>query len=143
MNTTCVIFKKAEKITVLSTEAPVEPVEADLFHGVLTSAVVQSPLKFWIRGTLLDAHPLQLVLMVQQLIQQLVHLRAKFVSLQTRGVKKTQKSQAFSNHLHDSDFVGLHPYGPKKGLSHMVIFVRALVNLGGIGQVCQRGAFLS
>lgn len=83
MNTTSMIVNKAERITVLSTEAPVEPVEADLFHRVLTSAVVQSPLIFWIRGTLLDAHPLQLVLMEQQLIQQLVHLRAKFVLLQT------------------------------------------------------------
>lgn len=79
MNTTSVIVNKAQKITVLSTEAPVEPVEADLFHRVLTSAVVQSPLKFWIGGALLDAHPLQLVLMVQQLIQQLVHLGAKVV----------------------------------------------------------------
>lgn len=82
MNTTSIIVK-VEKITVLSTEAPVEPVEADLFHRVFTSAMVQSPLKFWIRGTLLDAHPLQLVLMEQQLIQQLVHLRVKFILLQT------------------------------------------------------------
>lgn len=60
-----------------------------------------------------------------------------------RSKKNNRKSQVFSTHLHDSDFVVVHPHGLKKGLSHIAIFVRGLVNLGGIGQVCQQGTFLS
>lgn len=74
---------KKKKGTVLSTEAPVEPVEADLSDGLLTGAMVQSPLKFGLSASLLDAHPLQLVLMVQQSIHELVHLRGTGKLLQT------------------------------------------------------------
>lgn len=83
-----VIINKAEKSTVLSTEAPVEPVEADLVHGLLTGAMVQGPLKFCLSAALLNAHPFQLVLMVQQSIHELVHLRGTRTLLQTLQKKK-------------------------------------------------------
>ena len=66
--------KEIIKHTVLSTKASVESVNADLFHRLLTRAVIESPLNFRIRGALQYARLLQLVLVVQQSVHELLHL---------------------------------------------------------------------
>lgn len=66
-----------EGLTILSTEASIEAMNTDLFHAGLACAVVQSPLHFWVSGTLIYTSLLQSVLVVQEPIHQLLNLGNK------------------------------------------------------------------
>ncbi len=126
--------QRYRKHTILSTEASVESMNADLFHTRLTCAMVENSLNLWIRGALQYARLLQLVLIVQQSIHELLHLEDIVVLLQTQHI--VTRVQLFSFcHLYNSDFAVEFLYRLVEALHHILKLVGLLVNFGCFWQV--------
>lgn len=102
--------------------------DTDLFHTCLTCAMVESPLYYWISGTLQYARLLQLILVVQQLIHELLYLGGIFGLLQTYEIFVEKYVDFF--HLYDSDFAVVFMYGLVEVLHHMLKLIRFLINFG-------------
>ena len=64
----------------------------DLFHAGLACAVVQSPLHFWVSGTLIYTSLLQSVLVVQEPIHQLLNLGNKINRAMDSDITDTIRS---------------------------------------------------